>query len=81
MAPVKLPGGAPPRTFILLIAGLGALAYALIPPGNPVWLGIAGSLLGFEPLYRSRPNGEHPPPPPPPAPPTRPPAEPPEGEP
>lgn len=44
------------RTYLFLVGGLGALVYALVPPGNPVWIGIAGTLLGAEPLARARPS-------------------------
>lgn len=48
------------RTWIFLIGGVAALVYAFIPPANPVWVGIAGTLLGAEPLARAKDRGDKP---------------------
>lgn len=48
------------RTWLFLIGGAGALVYAFIPPSNPVWVGIAGTLLGAEPLARAKDRNDPP---------------------
>jgi len=42
------------RTAILLLAAVGCLVYAFVPPGNATWIGSAGALLGGEFLARAR---------------------------
>jgi hypothetical protein len=41
------------RALLLVIAAIGSLVYALLPPGNPAWIGAAAAMLGGEALARA----------------------------
>lgn len=42
------------RTWGVTLGGIACIVYAFVPPTNPVWVGLAGTVWGLEPMIRAR---------------------------